>query len=234
MLYPAPQNLLLRAVSSGRQRKMAEDLTHVAFKAGRRFWKANESITHVLFPLRGVISLQLSPRAEKHVEIALVGFEGFTDVGLFLGADHAGTEAVALTEGEAFAMTTDKFQDVLREVPFQQAVSRYLRSYLKMVCLRSLCNRVHRIEDVCVTRLLQLHDRTSSSTFEVTQDVWARTLGVRRASISRAAAGLVKQGAIAYDGRGRLLLHRNQLETLACSCYLGMKTGFDGLLTINS
>jgi len=52
---------------------------------------------------------------------------------------------------------------------------------------------------------------------QVTQDFFSRLLGVRRASVSRAAARLQKQGAIQYDRRGRLtILDRQQLGKAAC------------------
>ena len=70
------RNLLLRAASSAKRPRLDRKLKHVMFEAGQQIWPADVNIPYALFPLRGVISLQMSPHTEKPVEIAVVGREG--------------------------------------------------------------------------------------------------------------------------------------------------------------
>jgi CRP-like cAMP-binding protein len=222
------QNLVLRAALLARHSSQLARLKFVPFDVGQPFWKEQENLSQVFFPLHGVLSLQISAEPLKKVEIGLVGREGFAGVSAFLGDPKARTALVALTPGEAAVMPRQIFEDYLRHPPFRDAASRYVRSFVDMLARISVCNRVHVIEDLCVARLLLMQDRTRSDSFQITQDFLSRLLGVRRATISRAASRLQSQGAIRYDRRGRLsILDRARLEKSACSCYRAIKADFD-------
>lgn len=222
------QNLVLRAALPARPSLQLARLKRVSFDVGRQFWKERETLTQVVFPLYGVLSLQISAEPSKRVEIGLVGREGFAGVPVFLGETKARTAVVAVTAGEAVVMPRAIFQEWLRQAAFREAAIGYVQSYIDMVARISACNRVHVIEDLCVSRLLLMQDRTRSDSFQVTQDFLSRLLGVRRATVSRAASRLQSQGAIRYDRRGRLtILDRTRLEKSACSCYRAIKADFD-------
>jgi CRP-like cAMP-binding protein len=226
--YPGPGNVILRAIPRASRAQFFSRLKHVVFNAGDQFWGTGDAHPYVMFPLRGVISLQLSPSSGKQVDVAVVGREGLAEISMFLGARKTGMIAVALTAGEAFVMKPQIFRGYLTDARFRVAIERYLRLLVVMLSHVSVCNRVHVIDQRCVGLLLQIHDRTCADSFHVTQDFFSRTLGVRRASVSRAAGLLQQQGAIRYDRRGRLtILDRGRLEQLACSCYRAMKAEFN-------
>lgn len=222
------RNLVLRAASPARISPQLARVKRVAFDTGRQFWKEQENLSHVVFPLEGVLSLQIPVGASKKVEIGLVGCEGFAGVSAFLGDPKARLVLIAATPGEAAVLPRRIFDAFLRHAAFREAANGYVRSFLNMVVRISACNRVHVIEDLCVARLLLMQDRTHADSFQVTQDFLSRLLGVRRATISRAASRLQTQGAIHYDRRGRLtILDRARLEKSACSCYRAIKADFD-------
>jgi CRP-like cAMP-binding protein len=225
------ENLLLRSASRGKDPAFIRKLKRVAFDAGHQFGTDGEEESDILFPIRGVLSLQIASGSGKQVEIAQVGREGLVGLAQLLRGDQPRIVPVALTPGEILVMPADTMTALLRHPAFRAAVDRYLRLLLVMLSRISVCNRIHVIEKLCVGRLLLMQDLAQSATFPVTQDVFARHLGVRRASVSRVAAQLQKLGAIQYDRRGRLsILDRGLLEGLACSCYLAIKSEFDGLV----
>src|SRR5690242_11309419 len=117
----APENLLLRAASGGKRSNFHGKLKHLAFEAGHRFWPPEEPIPYALFPLRGVVSLQLAAAPGKQVEIGVVGREGFLELALLLGAEKTQMNAVALTSGAAVAMDPDVFRDSLNRTVFKTA-----------------------------------------------------------------------------------------------------------------
>jgi CRP-like cAMP-binding protein len=204
----------------------------VAFDAGHQFWPDTGEWSEILFPVRGVLSLQIVSGSGKQVEIGQVGREGMAGIAQLLRGDQPRIVPVALTPGEVLLMPVDTLNGLLRNAAFRAAVDRYLRLFLVMLARISVCNRIHVIEKLCVCRLLLMQDLAQSATFPVTQDVFARHLGVRRASVSRVAAHLQKLGAIQYDRRGRLsILDRRLLEGLSCSCYQAIKTEIDGLVS---
>jgi CRP-like cAMP-binding protein len=228
--YQYSENLLLRvALASGKLRP-GGSLRHIAFEAGQVFWLEHDVIRYALFPIRGVVSLQASAGA-RQVEAGMVGREGFAGMSLLLGGRSALMSAVALTSGKAFLMPRKIFDDCLGDRRFHDAVRRYARSFLVMLAKTSVCNRVHTIESMYTGRLLLMQDRTHADSFQMTQAFLSRILGVRRATISRAASQLQKQAAILCDRRGRLtILDRGKLEKSACSCYHALKADFDRLV----
>jgi CRP-like cAMP-binding protein len=226
------ENLLLRAAYRGKDPASIRKLKRIAFDAGHQFWPDDGQASEIIFPVRGVLSLQVVSGSGKQVEIGQVGREGLAGLAQLLKGDQPRMVPVALTPGEVLIMPVDTLSNLLRVPAFRAAVDRYLRLLLVMLSRISVCNRIHVIEKLCVSRLLLMQDLAQSATFPVTQDVFARHLGVRRASVSRVAAHLQKIGAIQYDRRGRLsILDRKLLEALACSCYLAIKTEFDGLVS---
>ena len=225
---PFAQNLVLRAALAARPSPDGRKWKIVNFEGGRQFWKEHDTLTQVIFPLHGVLSVQILADSAKQVDIAMVGREGFAGVSVFLGEPKARSSVMSLTAGQAVLMPRKDFEAYLRNAAFRDSAVRYVRSLMHMLARFSVCNRAHLIENVCVGRLLLMQDRTRADSFQVTQDSLSRMLGVRRATVSRAASQLLKEGAIHYDRRGRLtILDRARLEKFACPCYRAMKADFD-------
>jgi CRP-like cAMP-binding protein len=222
-LYPVPENLLFRAASRSKP-SVSGKLDHVVFEPGQQLWEHDSTEPFAFFPLRGVVSLQISPGDGKHVEVALVGREGYAGVGLEPGAERTPSAAVSLTPGEALIMSAEVYRRYLTVPAFRDSTEQYLRLYVTMITRVLSCTRVHVIEKVCVSRLLQLMDRLPGDTLHLTQDTFAKHLGVRRATVSRVLTGLQRSGAISYDRRGRMTISdRHRLEDVACPCYFAIK-----------
>ena len=99
-LNQAPQNLLLRGargISPG-------SLQHVVFDSGQTLWEVGGESPFAFFPLRGVVSLQVTPSAGKRVEVAMVGREGFAGLALTPRAEQARFAAVALSGGDVIGV----------------------------------------------------------------------------------------------------------------------------------
>lgn len=64
----------------------------------------------------------------------------------------------------------------------------------------------------------------------MTHDLIADMLGVRRESVSIAAASLQKKGLIKYVRGMITMLDRRHLETIACECYEVVHTEYNRLL----
>jgi CRP-like cAMP-binding protein len=229
-LTPISENLLLR-LASGNARNGR--LKHITFEVAERLWAADAPLKYVLFPIRGVVSLQVLVEDGKQVAIALVGPEGYAELPHLFGAKHTRLVAVALTAGEALLMKPDQFRAHLAENRFRAGIEQYAQMFLVMLNRISVCHRICVIDKALIRMLLLLQDRTRSDSFQLTQDFLSRVLGVRKATISRAATDLQKAGAIGYDRRGRLeIRNRPQLERQACSCYHAIKSESDRLISI--
>jgi hypothetical protein len=226
-----PHNLLLHAASVARRPQLARQLQHISFEASHQFWSPDKPIPFAVFPLRGIVSLHLSPAPGRLVEVGLVGREGFAGAPLLLGSQDAQMIPLALTRGEAILMRPEIFRDYLRSVVFKTAVEHYVQFFMAMLAQFSLCNRAHSIEKLWVDHLLLIQDRLQTDSFQITQDLLGRVMGVRRASLNHVAVALRREGIIEYDRRGLLTIrNRRQLEDRACSCYPVMKGRFDRLI----
>jgi CRP-like cAMP-binding protein len=90
---------------------------------------------------------------------------------------------------------------------------------MKQVAQTAACNRLHTIEERLSRWLLMCHDRMEADELPLKQLFISNMLGVRRASVGAAAAGLQARGLIRYS-RGRInILNRKGLEEFSCECY---------------
>jgi DNA-binding MarR family transcriptional regulator len=73
-------------------------------------------------------------------------------------------------------------------------------------------------------------DRLASDVIDLTQQFLAQMLGVRRASVTVAAARLQKAGLISYR-RGTIeVCDRLRLEQTSCECYAVVRSEYERLL----
>src|SRR5579884_1596547 len=99
--------------------------------------------------------------------------------------------------------------------------TRWPRDWSSDVCSSDLP-----IEARCARWLLNVADRVHRPTFALTHDFLAIMLGVRRASVSEAAADLQRSGAITYHRGIVTILDRALLESRSCECYRETKRVF--------
>jgi CRP-like cAMP-binding protein len=229
--YEGPQNPLLRAAIDANRPYLSRRLKRIVYGAGEQFWKQSNPIPYALFPIRGIISIRLSTVANRLIEVAIIGPEGFVGLPLFFGLDYPISIPIALTAGEAVLMPADVYQAYCRGSVFRDAVERFIAYHITMLGYISLCSRVHTFEQSFAGRILLIHDRILTDSFQVTQEQFSQALGVRRATVSQVAIALRKDGAIQYDRRGRIIIvNRHKLEKHACSCYQNMKAVFELML----
>ena len=97
----------------------------------------------------------------------------------------------------------------------------------------AVCNRHHSIEQQLCRWLLLSADRLPTNEINMTQELIANMLGVRREGVTEAAGKLQDAGLIHYS-RGRIkIMDRAKLETYVCECYRVVKNEFDRLLPTN-
>jgi hypothetical protein len=94
----------------------------------------------------------------------------------------------------------------------------------------AVCNRHHSLDQHLCRWLLLSLDRLNGNQLQMTQELIANMLGVRREGVTEAAGKLQKLGVIKYV-RGRItVLDRPHLERLSCECYAVVKRETDRLL----
>ncbi len=193
--------------------------------------EANEPVRHVLFPLSGVISLVIATVSGATVEVAMVGREGFLGLPVLFGSESTPISAVIQVPGEALRMTAPAFRaEVEAYGPLVRQLHRYAQALLFQIAQSTACTRHHSVGQRCARWLLTAHDRVGDDAFALTQEALAQMLGVRRASVSSAAARLQRQGLIRYRRGMVTIVDRAVLKQTSCECYRIVKLEYQRLL----
>jgi hypothetical protein len=167
----------------------------------------------------------------RALEVGVIGREGLA--GWPLALDSVSTPLLTVVQcgGEALRLSAGAFRaEMGRGGALERLVQRYADTFVNMVLHLAVCGYYHPLEQRCCFLLLLTSDRVHSDHFLITQELLARTLGVRRTSVSAAARGLQADGLIRYR-RGRVhVVDRAGLEAASCPCYRSLRGKFDRLL----
>lgn len=214
------QNRLLAALSDESWSRVAPHLEPTSYALRDMIWEADAPIRRVVFPRTCVTSIIVPLRDENPVEATTIGYEGMAGIPLVLGVSSMHARAIVQIPGQAATLPASTFTALLDEDPALRALLlRFAQVLLDQTGQSVACNRRHTMEERCARWLLATHDRVGEGQFPLTQEFLARTLGVRRASVTVTAGILQRAGFIRYS-RGRVtILDRAGLERSSCECY---------------
>jgi CRP-like cAMP-binding protein len=193
--------------------------------------EAQSAITHVYFPISGVVSAITVMNDGTQIEVATIGNEGMVDIVAFMGARESPHRLLIQVGGEAYRMDVKAFQaEAKRDGPFKVLMGKYLTAYHYQISQAIACNGLHKIQPRCCRWILQTHDRAGSDEFPLTHEFLSHMLGVRRVSITDVLKPLQDEGLI-RGSRGRItVLNRKKLEQTSCECYQTVKDEYDRLI----
>jgi CRP-like cAMP-binding protein len=164
-------------------------------------------------------------------EIGTIGNEGFVGLPVLLGDDRAPTSVYIQVPGVGLRMRAETFREELdRSSPMRATMLRYAHALFNQVAQSAVCAALHSLEQRCCRWMLMTRDRMQSDEFLLTQEFLAMMLGVRRAGVSVAAAGLQRDGLIRYKRGNVTMIDRPGMEHRSCECYRVSKLEFDRLL----
>lgn len=230
--FVAPgQNRLLSVLSRDVQLRLLPRMEKVSLSIRQVLYEAHTPVTHVWFPLSGMMSLVITMRDGAAVEVGTIGNEGLVGTQAFLGADKSPAKAFCQVAGQALKMRVDAFKRSLQDHPeLHDLVRRYTQTMIDQLCQSTACNHVHSVRQRMCRWLLATQDRVGADEFHLTQEFLAKMLCVRRPSVTVAAGQLQKAGLIRYQ-RGRIrIVDRAGLEAGSCECYETVRQEFDRLL----
>lgn len=224
-------NRLLAALPPEALERLGPDLDAVTLGQKDVIYRSNHLISHVYFPVTGVVSLVTVMEDGATAEIATVGNEGMVGLPVFLGTGMVPHQAFVQVPGDAFRIEAAAFrEEAERWGPMTRIMQRYTQAIFTQVAQSAACNRLHSVEERCARWLLMTHDRVISDEFPLTQEFLSQMLGVRRASVSVIARLLQHAGLIRYR-RGRVtILDRQGLESASCECYHIISSEYERLL----
>jgi CRP-like cAMP-binding protein len=225
-------NHLLAALPARDRGRVARQLEPVSLRVHEVLYRPGGPLAAVYFPTAGVLSVLMPTPEGRPLEVGVIGREGLAGWPLALGSATTPLLTVVHSPGEALRLSAAAFRaELARRGALHRLVLRYTDAFLHMILHLAVCGYYHPLEQRCCCRLLLTCDRVGSDQLPITQELLARTLGVRRTSVSAAARGLQEKGLIRYR-RGRVrVLDRGGLEAASCPCYAALRGKFDGLFT---
>lgn len=231
--FGAQQNHLLAALPPEDLNCWQSRLEIVELSRNQILYSAGCAPEYIYFPTTAIVSLMTMTSEGSSAEVAVVGNDGVVGISYLMGVDAAATDAVVQNSGRAFRISARFVKGELEQsFGVMKVVMRYAQAAMVQMSQTAICNRFHSIEQQFSRRLLVSLDRLPSDQMEMTHEMAANLLGVRREGVTVAANNLKEQGLISYS-RGRVeVLDREGLEQNACECYYASKKQFSRLLDI--
>ncbi|QKE64613.1 Crp/Fnr family transcriptional regulator [Aquipseudomonas campi] len=229
--YIPQQNILLSALSKDAQGRLFQHLECVELPLGEVIYESGDAVHHVYFPTDAIISMLYMTESGASTEISVVGNEGVIGIELCMSGESMPGQAVVQSGGYAYRLPGPRFKEEFnRHGELLKLIMRYTQALITQTSQTAVCNRHHSIgQQLCRWLLLSL-DRVPSNQLNMTQELIANNLGVRREGITEAARKLQRQGVIEYCRGHICVLDRPKLEQLSCECYAVVKKETDRLL----
>ncbi|AJQ95625.1 Crp/Fnr family transcriptional regulator [Gynuella sunshinyii] len=228
---PSPdQNQLLMALSPDIRQRIFPHLELVNLTLGKVLYESGDAQHYVYFPITSIVSLLYVLENGASAEISVVGNEGIIGVALFMGSDSSLNRAVVQSAGQAYRLSRQHLKNEFNmHGDLLLLLLRYTQCLITQMAQTAVCNRHHTIlQQLCRWLLLSL-DRLPGNQLNMTQELIANMLGVRREGVTEAAGKLHRLGIINYN-RGQItVLNRSHLEQLSCECYAVVKKETDRL-----
>jgi CRP-like cAMP-binding protein len=114
--------------------------------------------------------------------------------------------------------------------PVMHLLLRYTQALITQMSQTAVCNRHHTLDQQFCRWLLLSLDRLPGRQLNMTQELIANMLGVRREGVTEAALKVQKAGFISYSRGHITILDRLGLEKRTCECYQVVKAEYDRLL----
>jgi CRP-like cAMP-binding protein len=177
-------------------------------------------MNYVYFPLDCIVVLISSVESKATVEVGLIGNEGLVGAPILMGGKHSTSQALILTEGKALRLPAATVRkEAKRSSRLRELMLAYANALLAQSARLAACHRYHTPQARLARVLLMIDDRLQTAELRITQDLLARLLGTRRATVTQAANQL-QDSKLIQSLRGRIrILDRKGLEGAACNCY---------------
>jgi CRP-like cAMP-binding protein len=224
-------NHLLGALPADDFDRLSGELELVPLRLGHALYESGSQLSHVYFPVSGLVSLLYTLADGNTAELAVVGRDGCVGMAILLGGKTTPSRAAVQIGGQAYRIPARAILGQFKlGGPIQLVLLRYIQALMTQMAQTAVCNRHHTVEEQLCRWLLLSLDRIDSDEVSMTQELISNMLGVRRTGITQAARTLQRAGLIEYR-RGRIRIpDRARLEAHACECYSVVKNETDRLL----
>jgi len=224
------RNGILAALLATEYKHLLPKLEHVELQRDEIIYRADHAIDAVYFPEEAVVAMVATTEGTRTVEVGIIGREGIVGINIFLGGVITPDKAIVQLPGGAMRMKSKDLREQMRfGSPLQLVLLRYTRAFLAVISQSVACCQHHSVEQRLARWLLTMNDYAGPGEFHMVHESIAAMLGVRRVSVTDAAAKLQEAALISYR-RGRIrVLDKSRLAKRSCECYRFIRREYDGL-----
>lgn len=213
-------NRLLASLPSRDRALLRDDVEQVKLETWQVLETPTQPISHVYFPVSGLVSVVGTSGDEQRIEVGMVGYEGMSGLALVLGHDRSSNETVVQADGEAIRLPRASLRRAMRASPtLSSTFLRYVHTFMMQASQTALANGRARLTQRLARWLLMWHDRLRTPHLTVTHRFLALLLGVRRQGVTLALHELEGQGLIRGTRNLVTILDRDGLQALAGDFY---------------
>lgn len=227
----ACSNQLLNHLDASSLKLILKHSDHLFLSAATILGQPGDINQYVYFPSGCVIALMLHQSEEKGFEVCLVGEEGMLGVEAMLGVQESPYLILVQNEGMVFRLSAEQFIKIVNKHPrIAEQLHLYAGVLMQQLAQSSVCSHFHLVQARLARLLLMFRDRLHSNSIQLTHELLADMLGVRRVGVTKAAGILQKRRTLRY-ARGHIeILNEHALEAVACSCYAIDKASYQLIL----
>jgi diguanylate cyclase (GGDEF)-like protein/PAS domain S-box-containing protein len=227
------QNRILAALPTHEFARLLDDLEMVTLALDQVLYEPGDYLRHVHFPTTSIVSLVSTTESGASAELAIAGNDGLVGTPLILGGDNTNHRAVVQSAGKAYRLKAEIIRWELQQGGrLQQLALRYTQALMTQMAQSIVCNRHHTVDQQLCRWLLLSLDRLSGNQLDMTQELIANMLGVRREAVTEAAGKLQAADLIQYRRGHITVIDRPGLEARACECYKVVKRELDRLILV--
>lgn len=228
---PVEQNRMLALFANGDLGRLIPEMEEVDLAPPAVLFEAGAPISHVYFPLTGVVSLIVTDDDGDDIEVATVGNEGVVGLGGLMANDVSFSRQIAHFPGRAVRIARDPFLAAVNSSRrMRDVLAAHADAFVGQLMQSSACNAKHDVEQRLARWLLTMADRSGQNTLPFTHNAVAEMLGVQRPTVTLTARMLHTTGLIDYRRGAITIVDRLGLAELACDCYGIIRRAYDNAL----
>ena len=217
---PQPQpvaergNGVLQALDATAWAVLEPHLEQTTLVAGQVLEERGGRAAYLHFPIGAVISLEAGLGKER-LQVALIGREGMVGTSLLLDGPAA-NRAIVQFDGPTWRVPADELAGCLaKSRPLHHQLLRGVNDFIGRMSQTALANGQGTIEQRLARWLLAASERLDTDLLNITHDMLAQVLGVRRAGVTVALHVLEGKHALRSERRRIRIFDRERLIAAA-------------------
>ncbi|NTV70277.1 MAG: helix-turn-helix domain-containing protein [Azonexaceae bacterium] len=235
LIYNPKQNRILGALATNDYSRLQDDLDLIHLELGQVLYESGDTFGYIYFPITCIVSLIFTTKKGGTAELAITGNDGLVGIPLVLGGDTTTHQVVVQSAGVAYRLKVEVVRWELDQGgELQHLALRYTQALMTQMAQSIVCNRFHAVEQQLCRWLLFSLDLLPGNQLNMTQELIANMLGVRREAITEAAGKLQAAGLIEYSRGHITVLDRPGLEERSCECYAAVRSEYDRIFRLKS